>query len=130
MDFSKEMIASHDRIMRLFEELSKTQKTYFVDERTRNKATYSLDLSIVLFLLINPGRAFTAIVPESTSVTFTKEQVQDFVHQLKNNIHKLLNEKTGWGKNELMIKLEKLIDETQRFYISSLVTNTDNESPF
>ena len=46
-----------------------------------------------------------------------------FVKQLKSDIDLLLQEKTGWGRNELQIRLLELIDKT---YVPDVFEDEDD----
>ena len=149
MKLNKEMIDRHDQIMRLFERLNTILKDYFVKERSANKATYSLDTSLILFLLANPTVDLSSFIPSEIlteeaqfdEYVSTKEALE-FIHanqpdrekiktlalRIKNGIYNTLQEKTGWGKNEVWIRLEKVIDATVAVWTEDFDPDSNSDS--
>lgn len=62
-------------------------------------------------------------LPDFTGCFFESELLY-YKKQLNSNIFSLLQEKTNWGVNELMVRLTEIINE------ASLTPNNSEESPF
>lgn len=136
MSFSLDMMERHDEVMKAYKVLNDAHREYFVTKRAKGKGSYTINTSMLLFLLANP--------PEEQASKEALEFIQAhrpdkgnemrlLLLQIKNKIYSILQEKTGWGKNELWIKLEKMIDETYSMAKDAdpdLEPNSDSEVPF